>query len=194
MPLTEKQIKDIAIEFKRNTLGSDDSSDMCYTISKPLSIHLKNICVENSIKYGQVQIVDDFGKNKDVDHFWIEVQTSFQIDATANQFNRKLNQNFDYVHFGKITKEIILSNEKELACNTIVPFIIPSFEKYIKLYFKAAIILLNDSKHVDDTTKYLGDICKALENLKNSKKQDFDKLSTLVDTGKFLQLCKVRNI
>jgi hypothetical protein len=91
--LTIEEIQKKAIAFTRNTLDNEDSDQMCFTICLPLSIHLINNGIKNSIKCGAVIKESEFLKGGS--HYWISLD-GFVIDPTARQFKPTL----DYVHFG----------------------------------------------------------------------------------------------
>jgi hypothetical protein len=179
MILTDKQIADIkqrAITFTRNTLGEGESNQMCFTISYPLSIHMCNSGIANSIRRGRIGCVD---------HYWLELnyENGSIIDPTARQFNKELG----YVHFGeeltkpedydmeqvvKLWSAPLKNNEfdidpsisllemipKELLVTPLPPqnnSQRPPIETYIHMGLKAAIILIMDNNFDSNNRKYI---------------------------------------
>lgn len=186
MELTEKEIKNIAIEFTRNTLSNECPKQMCFTISYPLSIHLKNKGIKNLIKRGFRGIID---------HYWIKLdyENGFIIDATARQFDSKLAK----VHFGEeLATEGGYDSKNtydlwsDFLINNRIEGTTPDIEMYIKIGIKASIILLKDNNLDDSNMKYLDCICQVSKKFYN---EDLSKLPNFDNVEIFRQFCINKN-
>jgi hypothetical protein len=86
------EIEKIAIKFTSNTLGNECPKGKCFTICYPLSLHLINNGVENSIRVGKF-------KDTIITHFWLNLEDDNEtiIDPTIKQFY----ENMPLVYIGK---------------------------------------------------------------------------------------------
>lgn len=93
----EKYLKilKLAENFTNDTLGSVDPQGKCFTISFPLSLHLENHGIENSIIPGYFKIASN-------SHYWLTLENNEEIiiDPTIKQFC----ENMPSVYFGKKTE------------------------------------------------------------------------------------------
>jgi hypothetical protein len=175
--LTEDQIIEIqkrAIEFTYNTLGKHKPNQMCYTISYPLSIHLTNNNIKNSIKFGRIE---------EVPHYWINLDyvNGFIIDATAKQFDHDI----DYVAVERDCNfQKTYEQWSQLLVHDLFDGLGTSIEPYIRIGVKASIILIRDNKLDNNNMKYIDCICLASKRFYG---EDLQKLSNLPNAGEFVQ-------
>jgi hypothetical protein len=78
--MTNKQIKQIAIEFRRGMLGKRKSQGMCAAVSWALQGYLSFLGVETFVHEGDVG---------DWNHVWLVRRNGDVIDATADQFSTR---------------------------------------------------------------------------------------------------------
>jgi hypothetical protein len=172
---------------------------MCFTISYPLSIHLKNKgiinSIENSIRFGRVGV-------DEIPHYWVSLENGFSIDPTARQFKSGLD--LDYVHFGEALAKKVAYDFESIYTKWSTPLIngwydlpnqdklqIPPIEPYIKIGIKASIILLKDNNLDEYNMKYLDCICQASKRLYGENLDN--ELPNLDNIEIFRQFCINKN-
>ena len=90
------KIETLTNKFIDNTLANESPFKMCFNICFPLHLHLKNNCIENSIRAG---------KCESIQHFWLHLEDIDQtiIDPTIRQFS--FGENKPSIYIGKKTKD-----------------------------------------------------------------------------------------
>ena len=79
-------------DFTKMTLGNHNPDHMCFTISFPLSLHLDNNAIKNTLRIGTFYGGEP--SKEGVQHFWIMLDGEKEniIDPTAKQFYRDMKE------------------------------------------------------------------------------------------------------
>lgn len=94
--MTDQEVKDFALNFRKGLLGGKSSSSMCCVITQPLSVLLSSCGVDNEI----IKVDIDASRSKQeldcevVEHFCIKIGRKI-LDPTADQF-----KDMDKVFYG----------------------------------------------------------------------------------------------
>lgn len=85
--MTRREIKSLALSFRKGILGDRQPDMMCMAVCYPLQGYLAMLGVKTEI------VEADFGR---VDHVWLELESGEILDPTADQFSS------DFMKFPKV--------------------------------------------------------------------------------------------
>ena len=104
MKMDEEIIKEIVLNVKKEIVGIDDVSGLCFYTSNNISYDLNALGIKN-----QIFNIRDLA-DADYDHYFVLANSNYLIDLTYSQFLKKENHTLRF--FDEWPSEILLKSEK----------------------------------------------------------------------------------
>lgn len=98
--MTDRQLKQTAIGFRRGILGKRSSDLMCFAVCAPLQGYLSMLGVETVLVKGVFH--KSAAESVHMEHYWLRLPDGRILDPTADQFTGDEGQPMPKVYIGAL--------------------------------------------------------------------------------------------